>query len=78
LKVLALSLFSGGQNSIIAAKVISEQGIDAQCVTFETPFFNTAKAQLVASCIGLPLLIVNFTNEHLEILKNPRYGYGKK
>ena len=27
--------------------------------------------------INLPLLVVDFTEEHLEMLKNPRYGYGK-
>lgn len=77
MKALALSLFSGGLDSIISVKIISDQGIPVQGVTFETPFFSAARAQATAAQINLPLIIVNFTEEHLEMLKKPRYGYGK-
>jgi tRNA-uridine 2-sulfurtransferase len=73
----ALSLFSGGLDSIIAVKIISEQGIHVQGITFETPFFNAAKARAAAAFIGLPLTVINFTDGYLVMLKNPRYGYGK-
>ena len=49
LKVKAISLFSGGLDSILAVKLIQEQGIDIEGVTFETPFFNAAKAQISSS-----------------------------
>jgi len=62
---------------MIAVKVISDQGITVQGVTFETPFFGAAKAQAAAARIGLSLRVINFTEEHLTMLKNPRYGYGK-
>jgi tRNA-uridine 2-sulfurtransferase len=77
LNPIALSLFSGGLDSIIAVKTIAEQGIHVQGITFETPFFNAAKAQAAAALIGLPLMVINFTDDHLAMLKNPRYGYGK-
>ena len=77
MKSKALSLFSGGLDSIISVKVISAQGIHVEGVTFETPFFSAAKAQAAAALIGLPLRIINFTEEHLIMLRNPRYGYGK-
>ena len=38
LKVKAISLFSGGLDSILAVKLIQEQEIDIEGVTFETPF----------------------------------------
>ena len=53
LKVKAISLFSGGLDSILAVKLIQEQEIDIEGVTFETPFFNAAKAQISAKIIGL-------------------------
>ncbi len=62
---------------MISAMLIAEQDIHVQGVTFETPFFNAAKAQAAARQINLPLIVINFTEEHLEMLKNPRYGYGK-
>lgn len=74
---LALSLFSGGLDSILSVKVIAEQGIHVQGITFETPFFSADKARSAAALIGLPLMVIDFTEEHLEMLKNPRYGYGK-
>ena len=43
-----VALFSGGLDSILAFKVLQEQGIDVQGVTFETPFFNAAKARATA------------------------------
>jgi tRNA U34 2-thiouridine synthase MnmA/TrmU len=77
LKVKAISLFSGGLDSILAVKLIQEQEIDIEGVTFETPFFNAAKAQISAKIIGLSLTIINITHRHLDMLKAPRYGYGK-
>ena len=73
----AISLFSGGLDSILAVKVIQNQGISVQGVTFETPFFSARKAQETARNILLPLLVVDITDRHLAMLKAPRYGYGK-
>ena len=77
MKTLALSLFSGGLDSILSVKIISDQGIQVQGVTFETPFFSAIRAQESAARIHLPLLVLNFAGEHLEMLKKPKYGYGK-
>ena len=77
LKVKALAVFSGGLDSIIAVKVIQEQGIDVLGITFETPFFSSGKARDAARKIQLPLKVLDITQEHLQMLLNPRYGYGK-
>ena len=77
LKVKGISLLSGGLDSLLAAKVILEQGIEVLGVTFETPFFSARKAQNTAERIGLPLLTLNITDEHMDMLRAPRYGYGK-
>ncbi|MBN1546152.1 MAG: tRNA 4-thiouridine(8) synthase ThiI [Syntrophaceae bacterium] len=73
----ALALFSGGLDSIIAVKIIQSQGIDVQGVTFETPFFSARRAISAAASISLPLLVLDITDEHLAMLRAPRYGYGK-
>ena len=77
MKVKGISLLSGGLDSILATKIILEQGIEVLGVTFETPFFSARRAQYAAKQMGLPLLTLNITDEHLEMLKAPRYGYGK-
>jgi tRNA-specific 2-thiouridylase len=75
--VKAIALFSGGLDSMLAAEVVRRLDIEIICLTFETPFFNAEKAQDAARQISLPLIVENFTDEHLTMLKAPRYGYGK-
>lgn len=77
LKVKGISLLSGGLDSILAAKVVLLQGIEVIGVTFETPFFSARNAKIAAAQIDIPLSVMNITEEHLEMLKAPRYGYGK-
>ncbi|MCD6153015.1 MAG: tRNA 4-thiouridine(8) synthase ThiI [Syntrophobacterales bacterium] len=77
LKVKGISLFSGGLDGILAVKLIQEQGIGIEGVTFETPFFNAEKARQAADQIGIPLLVMDITEEYLTMLKAPRYGYGR-
>ncbi len=75
--VKAIALFSGGLDSILAAEVVRRLNIEVLCLTFETPFFNADKAKAAVRQINLPLIVENFTADHLVMLKSPRYGYGK-
>ncbi|HOO90034.1 MAG TPA: tRNA 4-thiouridine(8) synthase ThiI, partial [Syntrophales bacterium] len=77
LKVRGIALISGGLDSILAVKVVQEQGIEVQGVAFETPFFSAHRAVEACRNINLPLSVVDFTQDHLAMLKAPRYGYGK-
>ncbi|EAT16683.1 thiamine biosynthesis protein [Desulfuromonas acetoxidans] len=73
----ALGIFSGGLDSILAALLLRKQGVDVHCLCFVTPFFDDAKAQEMAARYDLPLQVMDISEEHLKMLKNPRYGYGK-
>jgi len=73
----ALSLFSGGLDSILSVKVIEEQGVDVIGIFFETSFFSSEKAAQSAHYIGLPLHVIDITHRFLPILLSPRHGYGK-
>lgn len=73
----ALGLLSGGLDSSLAALCLKRQGIDVTAIAFVTPFFGSSKAQAAAQQIGVPLIIEDISEVHLEMLKNPRYGYGK-
>lgn len=68
---------SGGLDSILAAKLLQEQGIEVEAVTFVTPFFTSKHAEDAAAMLGIPLHIVNITDEHLKMLKAPKHGYGR-
>ena len=73
----ALSLFSGGLDSILAVKLIEEQSIDVVGIVFETPFFPPQKAIQSAKNIGLPIKIVDITDSLFKIVLSPKYGHGK-
>ena len=76
-KARALSLISGGLDSIIATWLILQQEIDVVGISFYTPFFNADLSQKAADFLKIPLHIIDITEEYIPILKNPKYGYGK-
>jgi tRNA U34 2-thiouridine synthase MnmA/TrmU len=76
-KVRALGLCSGGLDSMLAGLVLREQGIDVAWVTFETPFFNAAKARRASKMTGIELTVRPIFNAYIKMLKDPPAGYGK-
>jgi tRNA-specific 2-thiouridylase len=77
-KVGALGLCSGGLDSMLSGLLLRNQGIAVQWITFETPFFSSDKAKQASTTTKIPLTIKNITPAYLEMLKNPRCGYGKQ
>lgn len=72
-----MGLLSGGLDSMLAARIILDQGIEVQGVSFVTPFFGDEKAQRAAQQLQIPLKVLDFTQEHWAMVRHPRYGYGK-
>ncbi len=73
----ALLLFSGGLDSILAAKVLQKQKIEVVGLTFVSYFFDCAQAEKSAKIAGIKLIKKDFSNAHLEIVKKPKYAKGK-
>jgi tRNA U34 2-thiouridine synthase MnmA/TrmU len=73
----ALGLLSGGLDSSLAALCLKRQGIDVTAIAFVTPFFGSSKAELAARQMEIPLIVEDIGRVHLDMVKNPRYGYGK-
>ncbi|MCD6586404.1 MAG: tRNA 4-thiouridine(8) synthase ThiI [Desulfobacteraceae bacterium] len=76
-KVKGLGLSSGGLDSILAALVLKEQGIDVCWIAFETPFFSADKARKASINNGIPIIVKDITERYMPMLKNPACGYGK-
>jgi tRNA-specific 2-thiouridylase len=76
-KVRALGLCSGGLDSMLSGLVLRNQGIEVEWITFETPFFNAAKARRASQLTGIPLTVKAIFSIYIEMLKNPPAGYGK-
>lgn len=75
--IKGIGLLSGGLDSILAVKVIQEQGIYVIAVSFVTPFFNAKNAEKASKMIGVELRILDISDVHLKIVRSPKYGYGK-
>lgn len=73
----ALAMISGGLDSILAAKLMKDQGVEVVGLCFKSNFFNEDSAKRMVKQIDVPLIVVDFSDEHMEMVKNPKHGYGK-
>ncbi|MEZ4752051.1 MAG: hypothetical protein R3B54_15880 [Bdellovibrionota bacterium] len=73
----AIALMSGGLDSTLAAKLILDQGVEVLGLHLASPFgcLNDVKAN--AAAIGVPLIIKEKGEAYLDLVKNPRFGYGR-
>ena len=88
----AAALISGGLDSLLAAKVIQQQGIHVEGINFFTGFCveghthairkqdqhkqKRNNALWVAEQLGIKLHIIDIVDEYKEVVINPRHGYG--
>ena len=77
----AIALFSGGLDSMLAIKVIQEQGIEVIAMHFNIGFGSTEDRsehlKKVADETGCELVVVDVRKRYVdEVLFSPKYGYG--
>jgi tRNA U34 2-thiouridine synthase MnmA/TrmU len=88
----AVALISGGLDSLLAAKVVMEQGVHVEGINFFTGFCveghthairkkdqkkpKRNNALWVAEQLGIKLHIVDIVEEYKDVVINPKHGYG--
>ncbi len=88
----AVALISGGLDSLLAARVMQEQGIHVEGINFFTGFCveghthairkkdrarpKRNNALWVAEQLGIKLHIVDIIEEYKDVVINPKHGYG--
>ncbi|TAL18032.1 thiamine biosynthesis protein [bacterium] len=82
--VKAVSLLSGGLDSILATRVVQDQGVEVKALHFISPFFcasvkgrEEATIRHYREKFSIDTEIIDVSREFLEIVDHPRYGYGK-
>jgi tRNA-specific 2-thiouridylase len=88
-QIKAVGMLSGGLDSMLAARVILEQGIQVTALHFRTGFsyiernrtagrgpLGPADVERAAEILGVPLEIVDVAEEYISLVLNPRFGYG--
>lgn len=78
----AVALFSGGLDSVLAIKVIQEQGIKVHAVAFTSPFFinedeKKEKLRKTAKDNNFHIHFIKLGKEYLKLVKDPKHGHGK-
>jgi len=80
----AIALLSGGLDSTLAAKVMIDQEIELFALNLTSPFcLCTPKdsckslSKRVSEELKIPLKVIYAGDEYLEIVRNPKFGYGK-
>ena len=88
----AIALISGGLDSLLAARLIQQQGIVVEGINFYTGFcveghthairkkdkdkVKRNNALWVAEQLGIKLHIIDIVEEYKDIVINPKHGYG--
>jgi len=88
----AVALISGGLDSLLAARLIQQQGIVVEGINFYTGFcveghthairkkdkdkVKRNNALWVAEQLGIKLHIIDIVEEYKDIVINPKHGYG--
>jgi tRNA U34 2-thiouridine synthase MnmA/TrmU len=81
----AIALLSGGLDSTLAVKMMLDMGIEVEALNFTSPFCTCtgkksgckSEAVRVAQEFDIPIKVVHKGLDYLEIIRNPRHGYGK-
>lgn len=74
----AIGLVSGGLDSSIAVALIRLQGIEVVALNFVSPFFGRKGfLRRAMEKLGAEFREIPVGEEYLDIVKNPRFGYGK-
>jgi len=74
---IALALFSGGLDSLLAVKLVEQQGIKVIPVCFESPFFSCKKAIQTGKQNNIFVNVIHFEQDYLDMIHDPKHGYGK-
>lgn len=89
----AVALISGGLDSMLAAKVVMEQGVHVEGINFFTGFCVEGHTHAIrqrdkkkpkrnnalhtAKTLGIKLHIIDVIEEYKDVLLNPKHGYGQ-
>jgi hypothetical protein len=83
LKKKAVALISGGLDSILAARLVMDQGFEVTGL-FCTSVFSKSygredrtHAAAVSKAVGLDLRVLDLGQPYIDLIRHPRHGYGK-
>jgi tRNA-specific 2-thiouridylase len=89
--IKAVGLLSGGLDSILATRVMMEQGVEVTPLHVETGLtyerrnrltgrepVESSRAERAAEMLGLELVTIRAFDEYIPVILNPKHGYGSQ
>jgi len=76
-QIHGIGILSGGLDSLLAVKVLQDQGLSLLGIVYTTPFFDLRPGRNLEEVLGIPVRIIDLTEKHLQLLRNPVYGFGQ-
>ncbi len=73
----ALVLLSGGLDSLLATRLIQNQGIKVKGICFSSPFFSAEKAKKASKQLSITCKVVDIGKELIPLISSPPHGFGK-
>ncbi len=74
----AVALFSGGLDSMLAIRILQEQGFEVEALNIRTTFdCCKVPAAQAATEMGVRVTVLSVGDDYLDVLRSPRHGYGK-
>lgn len=71
-------LLSGGLDSMLAIRIMQEQGIEVEALNFKTVFTCCQdRSAQTARDLGVRLTVVGQEDDYLDLVKEPQFGRGK-
>jgi tRNA-specific 2-thiouridylase len=83
-KSKAVGLFSGGLDSILATKLVTEQGVTVVALHFRLPFGvpgrepTEDRLSRMAALVGASLMTLEADDEYLKFVRTPEHGHIKQ
>ncbi|MFA6357808.1 MAG: tRNA 4-thiouridine(8) synthase ThiI [Candidatus Omnitrophota bacterium] len=75
MKIKALALISGGLDSLLAAKLIQNQGVEIIGLHFKIPFCKLNIREKFSD-FRMEIIEIDLGSEFLKLVQEPRYGFG--
>ena len=85
-KIKAVGMISGGLDSTLAVKIMQDMGIEVIAVNISTQFCScssivfpqkVSRVKTVSNEFNVPLIIEKVGRDYVDMVKAPKYGYGK-
>ena len=80
----SIALLSGGLDSLLAVKIVAEQGVGVLALNFQTPFCTSkpgagscGQVSRLADLSGIELKVLHLGQEYLDMVARPKHGWGR-